>query len=121
MKLQEIMHDFTVCKLESVPGAEYLKEFTTLSITDDEISFVCPTPLTPPNTTELEDGWKCLKICGVLDFGMVGIIAKISALLAEAKISLFVISTFNTDYVLVKEVSFAAAKDVLRAGGYEII
>ena len=121
MELQKLNRDFAVCKLKSAESIDLNKEFTFASITDDEISLVCDVSNIPENTTDVEKGWKGLKIKGILDFSMIGIIAKISALFAEEKISIFVISTFNTDYVLVKKNSYEKAITVLRTNGYTVV
>ncbi|MCL2198334.1 MAG: ACT domain-containing protein [Defluviitaleaceae bacterium] len=119
MKFQKLKQNFSVCKVSSTAHVDFTQEFIFLSKTDDEISLVCETEHTPPNTTECEAGWKALKISGILDFGMIGVIAKISNLLAEAKISVFVISTYNTDYILLKSENFDRGTQVLLQNGYE--
>jgi hypothetical protein len=121
MELQQLGRDFSVCKLDSAATVDVIKEFTFVSITDDEISLVCETSCIPSNATDVESGWKGLKISGIQDFGMIGVIAKISGLLAEQGISIFVISTFNTDYVLLKEATYDKALGTLRTHGYSIV
>ena len=88
--------------------------------TNEEFSLVCPTEMVPANTTERDDGWRAFRIVGVLDFSLIGILAGISSVLAENKIGLFAVSTFNTDYILTKEEHFERALDVLRNAGYII-
>lgn len=121
MVIQKLEGEFSVCKLTSVAKVDLEKEFTFLSYTDDEISLVCKKEFVPKNTTEREDNWSALKICGVLDFSLVGILAKIAGFLAEEKISVFVVSTFNTDYILVKSDRLERAIAVLKENGYEFI
>ena len=70
--------------------------------TTDEISLVCEAEKTPSEALEIEPGWKALKISDVLNFSMIGIIAKLSKILAEAKICIFVVSISNTDYIFMK-------------------
>ena len=82
---------------------------------------MCPTDKAPANTTDREDGWKMFRIQGVLDFSLIGILADISRILAENKIGIFVISTFNTDYILTKEENYQKALDALSRAGYKII
>ena len=89
--------------------------------TDEEISLVCVTEEVPTNTIEREDGWRGFRIQGVLDFSLIGILSKISGILAENRIGIFAISTFNTDYILVKEEDFERALDVLHKDGYVIV
>ena len=77
--------------------------------------------MVPKNTIIREDGWKAVRICGELDFSLIGILAGITRILAERRIGIFAISTFNTDYVLTKEVDFEKAIHALKEAGYSII
>ena len=120
MELQQLHRDFSVCKVTSADTVDLTKPFTFLSVTDDEISLVCETASVPEGTTDIEHGWKCLKISGILDFGLIGIIAKIATQLAAQEISVFVISTFNTDYILLKAEKYEQAVRVLSESGYSI-
>ena len=97
------------------------KEFYFIGKTDEEYSLVCITEDTPANTLEREDGWKGFRIQGILDFSMIGILAQLADILAENKIGIFVVSTFNTDYILVKEENFERALKVLAFAGYDIV
>ena len=74
----------------------------------------------PSVTVEREDGWKGFRIEGVLDFSLIGVLSKISGILAENKIGIFALSTYNTDYILVKEENFDRALTVLSGAGYEV-
>lgn len=76
---------------------------------------------TPKETIEYENGWKSFRIQGVLDFSLIGILAKISGILAENKIGIFAVSTFNTDYILVKKENFDKALNVLADAGYTVV
>ena len=120
MELQKIECDFTICKIDNVGQADFTGKFVFLSKTDDEISLVCESGYVPPTATELEAGWKALKISGILPFGMIGVIAKIANILAQAGISIFVVSTYNTDYILVKDESFDRCIQTLTGNGYVI-
>lgn len=120
MVLQELNHDFAICKLQSLDSVDLSKKFTFVSVTDDEFSLVCNASNIPANTVDIEYGWKGLKIEGILDFGMIGVISKISTLLAEEDISIFVISTFNTDYILLKSDCFDKAVNILCTNGYSV-
>lgn len=120
MTLQVLPQAFTVCQIASMTGVDLDRPFLFLARTDDELSLVCPTDVVPAETVAREDGWRALKIVGPLDFGMVGVIARISGLLAEAQISLFVVSTYDTDYVLVKADTLARVTGLLAAQGYTI-
>lgn len=121
MELKRIKQDFTVCKIEDIKGVDFDREFVFLSKTDEELSLICETACVPANALIAENGWKALKITGILDFGMVGVIAEISRHLAKAGISLFVVSTYNTDYILLKEAVCEQGIRVLQGQGYTII
>lgn len=121
MVLKKLDMDLTVCKLESAAAMDRNAPFVFLAKTDEEISLVCRTEDTPADTTEREDGWRGFRIEGVLDFSLVGILAGLSGILAENNIGLFAVSTFNTDYILVKKENFAKAMDVLAKAGYSVI
>ena len=120
MKLKKLVFDITVCKLEDVSAVDLSREFFFLGKTDEEISFVCKTEDAPSNTIERDDGWRGFRIEGVLDFSLIGILSKISSILAENKIGIFAVSTYNTDYILVKKENFDLAMTVLAEAGYEI-
>lgn len=120
MKLRIINTEFSVCKVEDYSEIELSHPFVFTGATDEEKSLVCPTALVPSNTTEREDGLKAFRIEGVLDFSLIGILSKISSLLAENGIGIFAISTFNTDYVLTKTRDFERAIKALESAGYEI-
>ena len=121
MELKKLPYDLTVCKVASLADVDLDSEFFFLGKTDEELSLVCRTEDTPADTTERDDGWKGFRIEGVLEFSMVGILSKLSGILAENEIGLFAVSTYNTDYILVKEANFAKALEVLAAEGYTIV
>ncbi len=75
----------------------------------------------PSNVIKRDDGWRAFRIQGVLDFSLIGILAKIASVLADNGISIFAVSTYNTDYVMVKKENFQDALEVLAAAGYEIV
>jgi len=110
----------SVCKVENYSGIDISKPFCFTGSTDEEHSLVCPTDMVPDNTTARDDGWKAFRIVGVLDFSLIGILAKISKILATNEIGIFAISTYNTDYILTKEERFDKALEVLRAAGYRL-
>ena len=120
MELRKLKGNFTVCKLDKLDKVDFEREFVFLSKTDDEISLLCESEFVPQDTIAIEVGWKGLKISGILDFGMVGVISRISGLLAEAGISVFVVSTYNTDYIFVKAENFDESARVLVCNGYEV-
>ncbi len=120
MELKKLEYDLTVCKVESEEDIDLSKDFYFIGKTDEEISLVCETKDAPAQTTERDDGWKGFRIQGVLDFSLIGILSKISTILADNKIGIFAVSTYNTDYILVKEENFDRALEVLTKEGYEI-
>ena len=119
MKLKTLPYDLTVCKLPSAAGIDLSADFYFLGKTDEEISLVCRTEQAPAETTAREDGWRAFRIEGVLDFSLTGILSRLSAVLAENGIGIFAVSTYNTDYILVKAESLGKAMNVLREAGYE--
>lgn len=121
MNLKKLPYNLTVCKLEKIADMNTVSEFYFIGKTDEELSLVCKTEDAPANTVERDDGWKGFRIEGVLDFSMIGILSKLSGILAENNIGIFAVSTYNTDYILVKEENFEKALTVLKAEGYRII
>ena len=121
MELKKLPHELTVCKVASIADIDLNGEFYFVGKTSEELSLVCPTSDAPEQTTEREDGWKGFVIQGVLDFSLIGILSKISGVLADAGIGIFAVSTYNTDYILVKAESFDKAEAELATAGYAII
>lgn len=121
MELKRLEYNFSVCKVTDYSKVDLTQEFCFTGKTDEEFSLVCITENVPDNTTEREDGWKGFRIQGVLDFSLIGILAKISGVLAYNNIGIFVVSTYNTDYVLVKEEHFDMAMQVLAQEGYDVV
>lgn len=120
MKLKVIDEDFSVCKVTDYSKVKLDSPFCFTGKTDEENSLVCRTEDVPDNTMDCDDGWKAFRIEGVLDFSLIGILSKISSLLAENKIGIFALSTYNTDYVLTKKGNYEKALAVLASAGYEI-
>ena len=120
MKLKRLPYDLTVCKVPSVREIDLNNDFFFIGKTDEEISVVCRTEDTPANTTDWDDGWRAFRIEGILDFSLIGILSELTSVLAENKIGIFAVSTFNTDYVLVKAENFDRALMVLAETGYMI-
>lgn len=120
MELKTIPYRFTVCKLMSVGDLPSDIDFCFTAKTDEEISLVCKTTDVPENTLVRDDGWKGFRIEGVLDFSLIGILSKISAILAENKVGIFAVSTYNTDYIFVKEENFDKAINALKDNDYDV-
>lgn len=101
---------------QDIPKQIYTCQFYSISKTEDELSIVCSASV-DLNSEDLETGWSCIKVIGPLDFSLTGILADISTVLAKAEISIFAISTFDTDYILVKSDKIFSAKEHLLTSG----
>ncbi|MDO4554421.1 MAG: ACT domain-containing protein [Lachnospiraceae bacterium] len=121
MELKKLDCNLTVCKVKNIPQNLLSDEICFVGKTDEELSLVCLTEHTPEDTIEREDGWRGFRIQGVLDFSLIGILAPIASILADNKIGIFAVSTFNTDYILVKEENFERAMAVLKKSGYDVV
>ncbi len=121
MELKVIQDCLSVTKIADISTVDLQQKYTFLSVTDEEISLVCKTENVPGNTTDRDDGWRAFRIQGILDFSLIGIHSKISGILADHKIGIFAVSTYNTDYVLVKQENFQSAIEALRQEGYDIV
>jgi hypothetical protein len=120
MILEKIKRDLSVCKIKSIEFVDFSREFVFLMKTPDEISLVCESAYLPPDVITYETDWKALRVSGILDFGMIGVIAKIANILAEIGIPIFVVSTYNTDYILMKAENFDKGVESLIQNSYDI-
>ena len=112
-----------VCRFEpTTPLPDWIGEvgFYSLTRTEAELTLVCPEARLAPGTTS-ETGWRCFKVQGLLDFSEIGIIFSLTQPLAKNGVSVFVISTFDTDYFMVKEKDLAKAIDALTAEGHQVL
>ena len=121
MELKRIDYKLTVCKVTALSNIKLNTDFYFLAKTDEELSLVCKTEDTPINTVKRDDGWRGFRIQGVLDFSLIGILSKLSGILADHKIGIFALSTYNTDYILVKEENYERALTVLASEGYTVV
>ena len=121
MELKIIPYRLTVCKVTDISAVDINSDFYFIGKTDEELSLVCRTEDTPSLTIERDDGWRGFRIQGTLDFSLIGILSKLSGILAEHKIGIFAVSTYNTDYILVKEENFERALYALKAEGYSVV
>ena len=112
--------NFSICKVTDYSCIDIDNPFVFTGRTDEERSLVCPADLIPENVIVHDDGWRAFRICGVLDFSLIGILSRITGILAENKIGIFAISTYNTDYILTREENFKKALHVLKDDGYQI-
>lgn len=121
MDLKVLQMSFSICKVKDISKVNFDDEFIFLGKTDEELSLVCNTEYVPDNSIECENGWRAFRIQGELDFSLIGILSGISKVLADKKIGIFVVSTYNTDYILVKEDKLTLAIQVLTEAGYLFI
>lgn len=122
MKLVLLDEFYSIYQVENWPKKTRClqeEDFFSATATDEEISVVCRDGLIS-DFLRKEGGWRVLKIDQILDLNQTGIIAKISRCLTEAKIALFAISTFNTDFILIKSENLTSAIQTLKNSGYEI-
>lgn len=113
---------FAVCKLAPgapIPTLPLHTSLVALTLTQEEVSLVLPEEFAP-EVAMTAPGWRALRVAGSLDFGLTGVLASLAAPLAEADISIFAISTYDTDYLLVQASSLPAALAALRAAGHTI-
>ena len=120
LKMVSLCQEFSVCKVKDYSQVDIESPFVFTGSTDEEKSLVCPTAIVPQNTVERDDGWKALRINGILDFSLIGILARISNILAKNGIGIFAVSTFNTDYFFVKKRDFEKAIKALEDAGFII-
>ena len=121
MELEILETELAICKLKNLENIDTDGDLYFLSKTDEEISLVCPASAAPIDAIDQSTGWRAFRICGTLDFSLVGILSKITGILAAEDIGIFVVSTFNTDYVLVKEQHLNRAIQSLSDNGYRFI
>jgi hypothetical protein len=122
LTLKALEAKYAVVKLaRDLPIPEWATygDFTSITRTSEELSVVCPQN-NLPEATDAERDWRVIKIEGVLDFSLTGILATFASILAKAGISIFAVSTFNTDYILVKEAALERALRVLEEEGYRL-
>lgn len=120
MNIKRIDEEFSICKVVDYTGVNLEADYCFWGKTDEEHSLVCATRDVPKQTLARDDGWCAFRLEGVLDFSLIGILSGITTLLAEAGIGIFAVSTFNTDYILVKKENIDQALQVLAKAGYTI-
>ena len=119
LTLQILPQPLTVCKASDLSGFA-MSGLYFIGNTDNELSIVCETDMVPANTIAREDGWRAMRIVGQLDFSLTGILSGIAAVLADAKVGIFAVSTYDTDYILVKQENLDRAVEALKRAGYGI-
>lgn len=129
LTLTALPETFAICRLsvdEAVPEWAMLGEFVSITHTRDELSIVCAAKNVPaeenmPPDVKADRDWRALKVEGPLDLALTGVLASLANPLAEAQINIFAISTFDTDYLLVKGYNLTRACDVLRQSGQVVV
>ena len=122
LALELLSGTYAACRLDStaaVPDWSQGGDFCAITRTREELSIVCPDRAVPRGV-RAERGWRCLRVAGRLDFGLAGIAAALTGSLAAAGISLLLIATYDTDYLLVREEHLAHALAALTAAGHRI-
>lgn len=118
--IETLTDTFSICKVKDYSGIDLSQPFCFTAHTDEENSLLCPAEQVPENTTDRNDGWRGFRIRGQPDFSLIGILSGILKILAENEISVFAVSTFNTDYIFVRQEDFQKAIQVLK-GTYTVI
>jgi uncharacterized protein len=123
LRFRQLPGSFVICRLPSdalPPQLAVTASFTSITRTEDELSIVCPANQAPGNA-KCEAPWICFKLEGPFPFSQTGVLASFIDPLAEHRVPIFAISTFDTDYVLVKEEHAAAALHTLQSTGHQMI
>ncbi len=118
MTLQVLPGEFVICKVADMTAVDLAAAWLFVGKTDAELSLICLQEDAPQQCVAREDGWRAFRVAGQMDFSLTGVLAGLSAVLAQARISIFAVSTFDTDYVLVKQDRLAAALAALESAGY---
>ncbi len=121
MVIKVIEQLFSICKIADISEVNFSDEFCFVSRTDEELSLVCGSKYVPETAAECDNGWRAFRIQGVLDFSLIGILSEICKLLADEKIGIFAVSTYNTDYILTKKENFERALLALASAGYDVV
>ena len=128
MTLDVLRETYCICRLDPAdlpewarqpPDAQHLELFS-VTRTRDELSIVCPSHLPPVNLATRSDGWRCLRIRGLLDLSLTGVVLRVLQPLADAECPVFTLATYDTDYVLVRDRDLARALAALRAAGHVV-
>lgn len=123
MDLEILGNEFKIIKLninDTIPDIIFKQDFFSITKTDEEVSIVVDKDVEIKSNI-IENNWKAIKIVGTLDFSLIGILSRISRILAQSEISIFVISTYNTDYILFKSDKLEKAIIALKDNGYNFI
>jgi hypothetical protein len=122
LTLLEVAGRFAVCKLlpdSAVPAWATVGDVFSVTRTGEELSVVCRQEMVPSGT-QAEVGWRCLRVAGAMPFTLVGVLASLTRPVAAAGVGVFAVSTFDTDYLFVKEAEFQTAVAALRGAGHSV-
>jgi hypothetical protein len=122
LNLELLPSRLAICRLDAkanVPEWAQRGGFTTITRTPEELSIVCP-EANVPRGTKCETARRAFRIAGTVDFALIGVIASLANPLAQAEVSIFVISTYDTDYLMVAEHSLAKAIKALESAGHKV-
>ena len=122
LTLELLTDTFAVCRLDfDAPIPDWTHgDFVSITRTPDELSIVCRQEEVPDDV-QAERGWRYLRVVGKLEFSLLGVIATLTKVLADAGISVFVVSTFDTDFLLVRDVDLDTAEVALAEAGNRIL
>ncbi len=117
LTIETLSPALSVCKAASLEGFDLSSGLWFLARTDAELSLVCETARAPRDALAREDGWRAMRVAGTLDFGLTGVLSGIASALADAGIPIFAVSTYDTDYILVRDGDLDAALRALECAG----
>lgn len=121
MVLEVLKQEFSICEAADISCLDFSDAVLFVGKTDEEVSVVCQSASVPSNAIRCDAGWKAFRVQGELDFSLTGILAGIAAVLSDANIGIFAVSTYRTDYILTKKEAFDQALSALTAAGYKIL
>jgi len=122
LRLEIVPGTYAVCRLgptDPLPAWAASGPFVSVTRTEAELSVVCPEGAVPPGVRS-EPGWRCLRVVGPLGFGMTGVLASLAGPLASSGVSIFVVSTYDTDYLMVQERDLERGEDALERAGHAV-
>ena len=120
MRLEVVEGEFTVSKVSGMHEVNLAAPWLFIGRTDAETSVVCLSAHAPVHCLAREDGWRAFRVAGQMDFGLTGVLAGLATVLAQASVSIFALSTFDTDYILVKKENLSKALEALASAGHEV-
>ena len=121
LELMVLPEEFSVCKVSDFSEVNIDRPYCFIGNTDEEKSLICPLDIVPGNIMDRDDGWRCFRIRGELEFSLIGILSSILKVLASNEIGILAVSTYNTDYVFTKTENFQKALTALKNAGYQVL